>query len=68
MNTDKGLKSKEMLKEAAEKKVKIKFNDRVKIQITSDNMRHFRKGDILSPHRVVAEKYISDKLAKEVKK
>lgn len=67
MSDNQGLKSKEMLKEASEKKVKVRFTDRKKIEITSDKMKHFKKGDILSPHVVVAEKYISDKLAKEVK-
>lgn len=67
MSNEKGLKSKEMLKQAAKEKVKVKFSDRVEIEIVSEKMRHFKKGDKLKPHKVVAEKYIADGLAKQVK-
>ena len=62
----KGIDTKSMLKEAGKVNRKIKFNDRVEIEITSPNMRHFKAGDKVKVHRVVAEQYIKDKLAKEV--
>lgn len=59
--------TKKMIEVNSEKKTKIKFNDRVELEIVSDKMRHFKKGDKVKVHRIVAEQYVSDKLAKEVK-
>ena len=62
-----GIDTKKMLKEAGKANRRIKFNDRVEIEITSDKMNHFKKGEKVKVHRVVAEQYIKDNVAKEVK-
>ncbi len=60
------LNTKKMLKEEATKGTKIKFSDRVEIEIAMDT-KHFRKGDKLKVHSVVADRYVKDKMAKIVK-
>lgn len=61
------LNTKEMLKEAAKEKKVIRYNDRKKVEITSDNMTFLKKGDVISIHPVVAERYVSEGKAKYAK-
>lgn len=62
----KSINMKSVLKEAAKEKRKIRYNDRQKVEIVEDT-KHYKKGMIVSPHKVVAEALISQKIAKEVK-
>lgn len=58
--------SKEMLKDAAKRNLKIKFNDRLKVEVVKAT-KHLKKGHVFSPHKVVAERYIKEGIAKAVK-
>lgn len=55
-----------MLKANAEKKRKIKYNDRMEVEILFDT-KHYKAGQIIAPHRVVAEQLVKEKIAKVVK-
>lgn len=61
-----GVDSKKMLKDLANEKRKIKFNDRVNVEVIKKT-KHYRKGQKLNPHRTFAEELIKKKIAKEVK-
>jgi hypothetical protein len=62
---DKVIDAKSMLKEAGFKKRKIKFNDRVDLVVLKDT-KFYRENQRISPHRVIAEELIKNKIAKEV--
>jgi len=62
----KSMDSKEMLKRNAKAKRKIKYSDRIKLEIIT-NTKHYKKGQIINPHVVMGEQLIKDKIAKEVK-
>lgn len=64
--TEKTVDSKKMLKDLAKEGRKIKFNDRVELEVLEDT-KHYKKGQLISPHRTFAEVLISKKIAKEVK-
>ena len=57
--------SKKLLKSLANQRRKIKLNDRIKLEILTDT-KHYKKGQIIEPHRVFGEALISKKIAKEV--
>lgn len=58
--------SKNMLKNAANNGTKIKYTDRVKLEILKDT-KYYKKGQIVSPHKVVADELVKKKVAKKVK-
>jgi len=62
----KSMDSKEMLKRNAKAGRKIKYSDRIKLEIIT-NTKHYKKGQIINPHVVMGEQLIKDKIAKEVK-
>lgn len=57
--------SKEMLKKEGENGTKIKYQSRTKIELLKDT-KHYKKGQIIEPHSIVAKHMIADKLAKKV--
>ena len=67
MNESKTVDSKKMLKNLANEKVKIKFGDRIELEIVADT-KHYKKGQIINPHVTWGKQLIKDKIAKEVKK
>jgi len=62
-----GINSKEMVLEHGQKKTKIFYTERLEIEVIKD-MRYHNVGDILTPHKVVAEEYIKKGFAKRVTK
>lgn len=58
--------SKALLKELGAAKRKIKFNDRLNLEVVKDT-DFYRKGQLISPHRVFGEQLIKNGIAKEVK-
>ena len=58
--------SKAMLLENAERGTKIKYNDRLKVEIVKAT-KHYKVGKIIAPHKVKAEALIKAGIAKEVK-
>jgi hypothetical protein len=62
----KSMNSKEMLKRNAKAERKIKYGDRINLEVISDT-KHYKKGQIINPHVVMGEQLIKDKIAKEVK-
>jgi hypothetical protein len=61
-----GFNAKEMIATNAAAKTVIKYNDRVKMEVQQDT-KYYKKGDIIAPHRVMAEQLAKDGIAKEVK-
>ena len=66
MSTAKSIDSKKMLKKAAENKRKVKFGERIELEII-ENTKHYKKGQIINPHVVFGEELISKKIAKKTK-
>lgn len=64
--SEKKVDSKKMLKDLANEGRKIKFNDRIELEILVDT-KYYKKGQIIKPHRTFGEVLISKKIAKEVK-
>ena len=62
----KSMNAKEMLKENAKKERKIKYGERIKLEIITDT-KHYKKGQIINPHVVMGEQLVKDKIAKRVK-
>lgn len=46
---------------------KFRYNDRMAIEITEDT-KHFKKGQVVEPHRIHAEAYIKAGFAKKTSK
>lgn len=59
--------AKAMLLENAEAKTKIKYADRLKVEIVKAT-KHYKVGKIVSPHKVKGLALIKAGIAKEVKK
>ena len=57
--------SKAMLKKAAQEKRKVKYGERMTIEIIKET-KHYKKGQIIAPHTVWAEELIKEKIAKKV--
>ena len=57
--------AKEMIAKNAEAKTKVKFSERMALEIIADT-KHFKKGDKIKPHVVMAKQLIKDKIAKAV--
>lgn len=58
--------SKEVGKAAGKAERKIRMNDRMNLEITQDS-GHYKKGQLISPHRVYGEAMVNSGIAKEVK-
>lgn len=58
--------SKAMLLENAEKGTKIRYNDRLKVEIVRAT-KHYKVGKQITPHKVKADALIKAGIAKEVK-
>lgn len=58
--------SKAMLKEHGEKGTKIKYRDRIELEII-ENTKFYKKGDKIFPHRIMGLQLIKDGIAKKVK-
>lgn len=58
--------AKAMLAENGAKKTVIRYADRVKLEIVTDT-RHYKVGQIITPHKVMGEALVSQGIAKEVK-
>lgn len=57
--------SKAMLTQNAEKGTKIKYTDRLKVEIITDT-KYYRKGQVIEPHKVKGQALIDQKIAKKV--
>ena len=64
--SEKTVDSKKMLKNLANEGRKIKFNDRVELEVLADT-KHYKKGQIINPHVTFAEVLIVKKIAKATK-
>lgn len=60
------VKIKEMLTENAKNNTKIKYNDRLKVEIVKET-KHYKEGQIITPHRTIALFLIEKGIAKEVR-
>ena len=58
--------SKVMLKKANEKKLKIRYTDRVALEIIKET-KHYKIGKKITPHKLVADELVSLGIAKVVK-
>lgn len=58
--------AKKMLKDLAKVGRKIKFNDRLELEVLKDT-NFYKKGQIINPHVTFAETLIQNKIAKKVK-
>tara|TARA_R100000656_G_scaffold124173_2_gene101758 strand:+ start:3197 stop:3415 length:219 start_codon:yes stop_codon:yes gene_type:complete len=67
VNTEKkaSVDSKKMLKELAEKKVKVRFSERLKLEILKDT-KYYKKGQIINPHVTIGNELVKLKIAKKV--
>ena len=57
--------AKGMLKELGAKKTKIKYGERMTVEILEDT-KYYRQGQVIKPHTVIAKQLIKDKIAKAV--
>lgn len=56
--------SKKMIAEHAEKETKINYNDRMTVEIL-ESTKYYKKGDIISPHKIKGQALIDQKIAKK---
>jgi len=61
-----GFDAKAMLTENGEKGTVIRYADRVKLVITQET-RHYKEGQIITPHKVMGEALVKQGIAKEYK-
>jgi len=59
--------SKKMIAEHAEKGTIIDYAERLTVEILEDT-RYYKKGDIISPHKIKGQALIDQKLAKKYSK
>lgn len=59
--------SKKMLKDLANKKVKVKFSERKEVEIIKAT-KFYKEGQVVNPHVTFADELIKLGIAKEVKK
>ena len=59
--------AKGLIAEHSEKRTKIKYQERMEIEIIKE-MRYYKKGKIVSPHKIMAQKLIDEGFAKKVVK
>lgn len=63
---EKGYDAKAMLAKANEDKRVIKYSDRVALKVIKKT-RHYRVGQLINPHPLVAEQLLKNKVAEKVK-
>lgn len=63
---DNGFDSKAMLTENGKKGTIVKYADRVKLQVVKAT-RHYREGQIITPHKVMGEALVKQGVAKAYK-
>lgn len=61
-----GMDAKAMIDRNAKAGTKFRYNDRVKVQIVKAT-KYYKKGDVIEPHKLMAEQLIAEGTAKEVK-
>lgn len=61
-----GMDAKGMIEENAKEKTVIRYGDRMKLKIIT-NTKHYKEGQIINPHTVMAKQLIKDGIAQEVK-
>lgn len=59
--------SKAVLKKAAKEERKVKYGERMELEILVAT-KHYRKGQVIQPHVVLGEELVKNKIAKKVKK
>lgn len=59
--------AKAMIKEHSEKRTKIRYGTRIKLEIITDKNRFYRKGQIINPHEIMGRQLIKDGIAKEIR-
>jgi len=59
--------SKKMIAEHSEKKTIINYNERLTVEILEDT-KFYKKGDIVSPHKIKGQALIDQKIAKKYTK
>lgn len=57
--------TKAMIEEHAEKGTKIFYRERKKVEIIK-NTKHYKEGQVIEPHKVMADQLIKDKVAKAI--
>lgn len=67
MADTKTIDSKKVLKDLADNKVKMKYNDRLKVEIIKAT-KHYKKGAVVNPHKTWGEALIKEGIAKKVTK
>jgi hypothetical protein len=55
-----------MIAENTKNGTKIKYNDRVKLKVVKDT-NFYKAGQVINPHRVIAEQLVKDKIAEIIK-
>lgn len=63
---EKTMDAKAMIADAVKEKKVIKYGERKTVEII-ENTAHYKKGQIIAPHVLMADQLIKDKIAKEVK-
>lgn len=58
--------AKGMLEKHTQAKTKIKYGERKEVEIIADT-KYYKKGQVIRPHLIVADRLIEQKIAKEVK-
>lgn len=58
--------AKGMIEENAKNKTKVFYGERINLEIIADT-KHYKKGRLISPHKIMGKQLIKDKIAKEVK-
>lgn len=59
--------SKKIIDKANKERRVIKRKERKKLEIIAKDHKHYKLGQIIEPHTLLAEELISSKIAKEVK-
>jgi len=62
--SDSRFSSKKMLADNADKKTKIRYTDRMAVEIIKDT-DFYKKGDIINPHKVKGQALIDQKIGKK---
>jgi hypothetical protein len=66
MSKQKVMDSKAMLEKANKEKRVIRYTDRVPLEILTET-KHYKKGQRINPHPLVAEQLVANGVAKELK-
>jgi len=63
---NKTMDAKGMIAEHASKRTKIKYGTRKEIKIVADT-KYYKRGQVITPHEIMANQLIKDGIAQEVK-